>query len=270
MSRSRTVERRRQREQEQRRQRQLAAVVVIVALVVLGFVLFLIANQPVEVTIPEEALTLYEGIPQFTTPEGFAGLGDPDAAVQVVEYSSFDCTHCATFHQEVVPALLERVRAGEIAFTFVSLYGTGSVQNGQGAARAAICAGEQDAFWPYHTTLFDWQRQYANTAFQGNRLGAAADELGLDRGAWDSCIGSSRPDDVTDAATEAARAVPGFAGTPTVTVNGVNTPNTLSDLNAAIDQALASAGPVVPAAESTAAPEATTEPAAEATVESGS
>lgn len=266
MSRSRTVERRRQREQEQRRRRQIAAVGVVVVVAVLGFVLFLIANQPVEATIPENALTLYEDIPQFTTPDGFPGLGDPDAAVQVVEYSSFDCSHCATFHKDAVPALMDRVRAGDIAFTFVPLYGTGSIQNGQGAARAAICAGEQDAFWPYHSTLFAWHLQYANTAFQGNRLGAAVDALNLDRGAWDACITSGRPDTVTTAASAAAAAVPGFAGTPTVTVNGVNIPGTLGEINAAIDQALASAAP---ASEATGEPEATTEPAAEATAESG-
>ncbi len=267
MSRSRTVERRRQREQEQRRQRRLAAVAVAVVVVVLGFVLFLIVNQPIEATIPEVALTLYEGIPQFTTPEGFFGLGDPDAAVQVVEYSSFDCPHCATFHEDTVPALIDRVRAGDIAFTFVPLYGTGGIQNGQGAARAAICAGEQDAFWPYHTTLFSWQLQYANTAFQGNRLGAAVEALELDRGAWDACITSARPDTVTTAAAAAAAAVPDFAGTPTVTVNGVNTLSRLSDINAAIDQALASAASASQAADS---PEATAAPDAEATAESGS
>lgn len=248
MSRSRTVDRRRQREQEQRRQRQLIAAAVVVVVAVLGFVLFLIANQPVEATIPEDALTLYEGISQFTTPEGFPGLGDPDAAVQVVEYSSFDCPHCATFHKDVVPALVERVRAGEIAFTFVPLYGTGGIQNGQGAARAAICAGEQGAFWPYHSTLFSWQALYANTAFQGNRLGAAVDGLGLNRGAWDACITGDLPDDVTEAAFAAASAVPGFGGTPSVTVNGANIPNTLNQINAAIDQALASAPPAAPAA----------------------
>lgn len=242
MSRSRTLERRRQREREQRRQRLIAAAVAAVGVAVLGFVLFLIANQPVEAEIPEEALTLYEGLPQFTTPEGFPGLGDPNAPVQVVEYSSFDCPHCATFHQDIVPALIERVRAGEIAFTFVPLYGTGGIQNGQGAARAAICAGQQGAFWPYHSTLFVWQSRYANTAFQGNRLGAAVDALGLNRSEWEACIMGDLPDSVTTAAFAAASAVPGFAGTPSITVNGANIPNTLSQINAAIDQALANAG----------------------------
>ncbi len=242
MSRSRTVERRRQREQEQRRQRLMIAAVVVVGLAVLGFVLFLIANQPVEAEIPEDAVALYEGLPQFTTPEGFPGLGDPNAPVQVVEYSSFDCPHCATFHRDTVPALVERVRAGDIAFIFVPLYGTGGIQNGQGAARAAICAGEQGAFWPYHSTLFAWQSLYANTAFQGNRLGAAVDALGLNRGEWEACITGDLPDSVTAAAFAAASAVPGFGGTPSVTVNGANIPNTLSQINAAIDQALASAG----------------------------
>lgn len=265
MSRSRTVERRRQREIEQRRQRRIIAAVVAVVIVVLAFVLFLIANQPTEAVIPEDAVAKYDGLPQFTTEEGFPGLGDPNAPVTVIEYSSFDCPHCATFHEETVPALLDRVRAEEIAFVFVPMYGTGGIQNGQGAARAALCAGEQGAFWPYHSTLFSWQKVYANTAFQGNRLASGVEALGLNRGEWDACITSDRVDQVTQAAFTAAAAVPGFGGTPSVTVNGANIPNRLIDINTAIDQALVAAQQSVPVTEATAEADAGEAPQAEAT-----
>jgi protein-disulfide isomerase len=164
--------------------------------------------------------------------------------VEVVEYSSFDCPACALFYENVMPELLDRVEAGEISFSYVPLFGTGSIANGQGAARAAVCAGEQDAFWTYHGALFTWQSTYGNQAFAGNRLRTGVTNLGLDMGEWDACFASDRPDEVLIAANGAANSLEGFTGTPTVTVNGQIVPATIVDINAAIDLALASAPPV--------------------------
>ncbi|MBZ0295166.1 MAG: DsbA family protein, partial [Anaerolineae bacterium] len=241
--------------------------VAVIAVVVVVFLI--LANQPAAAEIPEEAVTLYEGIPQSVDENGDPVLGETDAPVEVVEYSSFDCPHCAEFHDAVMPALVDRVRAGEIKFTFVPVYGTGGYANGLGAGRAAICAGEQDAFWPYHSILFSWQSLYGNTAFAGNRLESGVVNLGLDKGAWDSCFASDRPDDVVLSAQQAAEMLPGFGGTPTVVVNGEIVTQTLDAINAAIDAALASAPPVDTSLDATeeAPAEATVEATMEATAE---
>ena len=251
-NRARTRERRKQREQERKRNRQLLIVIAIAAIAIIAVVLVVIANQPAEAPIPEVAFAEYVDVQQSVNEDGFPVLGDPEAPVQVMEYSSFDCPHCAEFHSDVTPALVERAQTGEISFTYVPLYGTGGVPNGQGAARAAICAAEQDTFWTYHTALFTWQGTYGNQAFAGNRLQTGIDNLGIDAGAWSSCFGSDRPDEVLVAANGAANRLEGFSGTPTVTVNGVivtdangNSSPLLNDVNAAIDVALASAPPPV-------------------------
>ncbi len=272
-NRARTRERRVQREKQRQRNRQLLIVGVIAAIAIIIAVLMVLANLPAEATIPEETIAQYEDVPASFTEEGFPVLGNPDAPVQVVEYSSFDCPHCATFYETVGPTLVEHARAGEIAFTYVPLFGTGGIRNGEGAARAAICAGEQDNFWAYHGVLFDWQTIYANQAFDGNRLQAGADALGLDVNAWNACLRSEATNEVLVAANAAANRLEGFTGTPTITVNGQLITPTLESVRSAINAALASAPPVVqeeaPAAEQTEAAEATTEAAsdAEATTE---
>jgi protein-disulfide isomerase len=267
MSRSRTVERRKQREQEQRRQRQITIAVVVAVIAVIGFVLFLLARQPATAEISAETVERYAGLPQSTTTEGYPLLGNPDAPVKVKEYSSFDCSHCREFYEEITPSLIERVKAGEVAFIYVPLYGTGGIQNGQSAARAALCAGEQGAFWTYHSALFNWQGQYGNQAFAGNRLTTGVDNLGLNRGEWDSCFGSDRPDKVLTTAATEAQSIPGFGGTPTITVNGTQATAEISAVNTAIDQALAtSSQPIIPLVEATS--EATAEGTTEATSES--
>jgi len=270
MTRSRTRERRLQREKEQRRQRQISIVVAVVVLAVVAFVVFFLANQPAEAAIPEEALTLYSGIPQSVTAEGFPVLGNPDAPVQLIEYSSFDCPHCREFHENVTPSVVDRVRNGEVAFTYVPLYGTGGIANGEGAARAALCAGEQDKFWEMHTALFVWQGLYANQAFSGSRLATGATNLGLDRGAWDACFNSPKINGIIEAARTKVASISEFSGTPFVMVNGTVVSPEATVMNTAIDNALAgSSAPIVPVGEATeeVTQEAMTEEATEAPAE---
>lgn len=256
MSRTRTRERRKERERQKQRQRQITIVVGVIAVVAILFFLLILATQPAEAPVSQDSLARYEGLPQSKTEEGFPLIGSPDAPVKVVEYSSFDCPHCREFHDEVIPPLMDRVRAGEISFVYVPVYGTGGIVNGLGAARAAVCAGEQDAFWTYHDALFSWQGTYVNQAFSQNRLTSGVDALSLDRAAWDTCMGSNLPDNVVSAALTAARELGEmFTGTPTILVNGSVAPLDIDSINAAIDAALAGT------------PEATTEATAEATAE---
>ncbi len=262
MTRARTRERREERQRQQRRQRQIALVSALVVLVVVAAVVLVLVNQPTEAPIPAEALDRYEGILQSKTEEGYPILGNPEVPVSVVEYASFDCPHCQEFHEAAVPALIDRVRAGDISFTYVPIWGTGGIANGEGAAKAAVCAGEQDAFWPYHDALFTWQNVYGNTAFAQNRLASGIDSLGLDRAAWEACLRSDLPDRIVMSRDEAAEQVENFTGTPMILVNGAPTSLDLEGINTAIDQALTFSPPP---AETTIEPEATQE--GEATAE---
>jgi protein-disulfide isomerase len=171
--------------------------------------------------------------------------------------------------------VLERIRKGEVQFTYIPVYGTGGIQNGQGAAKAAICAGDQGKFWEYHDALFSWQKSYANTAFSQNRFVGGVNGLGLDKGKWDQCVASDHPQTIVDAAMNAFK-LQNVSGTPALLVNGtvVDIASNVSLMDA-IDQALATAGGVPTeitaeatqpvAAEVTA--EATTQPTVEKTVE---
>lgn len=270
MSRTRTRERRKERERAKQRQRQTSIVIGIVAVAVVAVFLFIIASQPAEAPVSEEVLARYDGLAQSKTTEGFPVLGDPNAPVKVVEYSSFDCPHCREFHDQAVPALIDRVRAGDINFTYVPVYGTGGIPNGQGAARAAVCAGEQGAFWQYHDTLFNWQGTFANQAFSQNRLASGVSTLGLNQDTWNTCMSGTLPDTVITAALTSAQSLgDSFQGTPTILVNGAVSALDLSAINTAIDTALAAAprpeATVETTAEATA--EATMEATAEATME---
>lgn len=50
-------------------------------------------------------------------------LGDPDAPVEVIEYASLTCPHCARFHTDVFPQLRANyVETGKVKFLFREVY----------------------------------------------------------------------------------------------------------------------------------------------------
>lgn len=208
--------------------------------------LFLVGNRmavqspemAAEAPIPQDDVARYEGIPQSYDEDGFPVLGDPDAPVQVVEYGSFDCPHCGAFHEAIAPSLIERARQGEIRYTYAPVFGTGNIPNGLAANGAALCAGEQDAFWSYHSTLFYWQGVFGSEAFDFARLSGGAANLGLDMAQWTDCFERGEVAVVVDRAIENFRSL-GLRGTPSLLIDGQQVNHSSVDaVNAAIDAAL--------------------------------
>ncbi|MCK4713506.1 MAG: DsbA family protein [Marinosulfonomonas sp.] len=71
-------------------------------------------------------------------------LGDKDAPVTVVEYASFTCPHCATFHNNVLPDLKANyINTGKVRFIFREAYFD---KYGLWASLMARCGGEMRFF----------------------------------------------------------------------------------------------------------------------------
>lgn len=174
---TRTKERREERKQAERRRRN--AVTVIGVLVFVAFLagIYLIVNLPQDAPIPPDTLTRYENIPQGYSANGMPVLGDPFAPVQVVSYTSFACPACKDFHNAMSDVIIRRVREGVIAY-IIAPQENGDIPNGNGAARASLCAAEQGKFFEYADMLFSWQELFGNQAFSQNRLFSGAEALG--------------------------------------------------------------------------------------------
>lgn len=253
-------ERREERQREARRTQQMYLVGGLVVAAVLIGLLFFSANQPAEAPIPTDEIARYEGIERGQDEEGYPRLGSASAPVRVVEFASFGCPGCAQFHRDVYPQLLERVREGNVSFTYVPLLtGEGNVS---GAARVALCADDQGKFWETHDTLFHWQSLYVANAFNQNRLTSGVRNLGLDEGRINSCVNSQETSDLITVASQK-----GISTTPTLRVNNTLVPqNDWATLSSAIDNALANApAPRVTPAVTT--PETTQEAVTDATSE---
>ncbi len=212
---SRTREARQRRQKQRRQNRWMILLLAIVILAVVAVAMIVVSNQPVEAHIPPDLTERYDDVSRSFSVEGYPQLGDLNAPVTLEEYASFACPGCEALHSDSFDAILDRVRGGQVLFTYVPMQ-TGSIPNAQGAARAALCAGRQGMFWEMHDVLFDWQTRYANTAYSQNRLLAGAEGLGLNTTTLTNCFNSAAISGTLNSAmTE------DVMGTPTVQVNGV-------------------------------------------------
>lgn len=233
---SRTREARQRRQQQRRRNQRVLLLAAIVVIAAVGIAVVIVSNQPVEAHIPEDLSERYQDIQRSYSRDGYPRLGDTDAPVTVEEYASFACPGCEAFHRESFDAVLDRVKAAQVLYTYVPLQ-TGSVPNAPGASRAALCAGQQGMFWEMHDILFDWQTRYGNTAFSQNRLLAGVEQLSLSGDAFTSCFNSAAISATLNAALNEE-----VSTTPTIRVNGVTvdgdgTIPTAAIILAAIDDA---------------------------------
>ena len=174
--------------------------------------------------------------------DGLSGLGDPNAPVLIQEFSDFGCSHCADFALETKKILQEEyIDTGLVYLQYNSVGGFLQSFATLQAAEAAYCAGEQNAFWPYHDLLFlNQSRLFSNrSADNTGKLVKIADVLELDKDQFQRCLVDRTYLDQAARDETLARGS-GVTGTPAFLINGLlltgNQP--IENFRAAIDQAL--------------------------------
>ena len=233
--RSRTRARREARLVQERNRRRLTLAVGLAVAAAVAFLLIFLITRPQEAPLPEGLFERYAGIPQTFDADGFPMLGDPDAPVRVVQYSSFSCPSCLTWHDDNFDEIVDRIQAGAINFTYIPLQ-TGPIPNAEGAAKVALCAGEQGLFYEMHDALFAWQGTYGNRAFTQQRLSSGIENFNLNENAFSRC----RDGSAVSAGLETAEAIAtdrGINSTPSFSVQG-NVLASNDDLFEVIDQTL--------------------------------
>jgi len=143
--------------------------------------------------------------------------GNPDAAVELVKYSDFECPACAVA-SPVVDTLLEsygdEIRFEYRHFPLISIHALAIP-----AARAAEAAGQQGAFFPMHDLLFENQRSWSTAPNPTALFIAYAEQLELDVALFRRHLGASVIEDHIRSQFGEAQAL-GLTGTPTFLLNG--------------------------------------------------
>jgi protein-disulfide isomerase len=114
--------------------------------------------------------------------------GSASAPVWVIEVSDYQCPYCKRWHDETYPALVrEYVQTGKARFAYVNMP-LEMHRNAGPAAEAALCAGAQGAFWPYHDRLFAAQEALTAAGEPRALFDSLATAQGLDAAAFGRCL----------------------------------------------------------------------------------
>jgi len=198
--------------------------------------------RPAEQTLP----LLPTGAANAQTAEGAAPviiedmvLGSPDAPVEMIEYASFTCPHCATFHQNVLPQLkADYIDNGQVRLIYREVYFD---RFGLWAGLVARCAGP-DRYFGITDLIYEQQRQWtqgapAEVAEGLRRIGRT---VGLSNEQLDTCLTDANTAQAMLDTYEANMEEHDISGTPAFVIDGELYSNmSYADMSAIIDERLA-------------------------------
>ena len=171
-------------------------------------------------------------------------LGSVEAPIVIVEFSDFGCPYCGQYALETFPAIdREYIQDGKVFYKHVPFV-MGRFPNGEKAARAAECAGEQGQFWPMHDMIYEHQNDWKRGTDADALFARLAGQAMLDGTRWGSCYANDRQAARTSAANSAASRL-NIRATPTFFINGqlVEGALPLGVLRGGLNSLLQAAGP---------------------------
>ncbi|TXI32198.1 MAG: hypothetical protein E6Q58_04280 [Niabella sp.] len=146
-------------------------------------------------------------------------LGDPNAPVTLIEFSDFDCPWCKTFFDQVFPQFKKNyIDTGKVKMVFRDLPLESLHPDSKTKSLAANCALEQggsELYYKFHDELF----KRAPTPGTGKSVLNRADidkiakDLGMDAGAFKTCLDTKKYDDEINQDIQAAFDLESY-GTP--------------------------------------------------------
>ncbi|MEJ6399171.1 DsbA family protein [Yoonia sp. 208BN28-4] len=114
--------------------------------------------------------------------------GSADAPVEMIEYASYTCPHCARFHADTYPELkADYIDSGKVRFVYREVYFD---RFGLWASMVARCGG-QEKFFGITDLIYEKQREWTESgdpaiiAEELNKIGLMA---GLDAETLDACM----------------------------------------------------------------------------------
>lgn len=182
-------------------------------------------------------------------------LGDPKAPVEIIEYASLTCNHCATFHNFVLPRIKEKyVDTGKVKVVMRSF-----LLNAIDASASILtrCVPEK-RYFKFMEILFTQQTQWydiseyqrlsgihdqrtANNIFVQStidKVSKVANRLGINNRKIESCLLNDKIGEYLYSVHQEGIQQYKVTATPTIIVNGNKTGNTYAAVEKAIEAAL--------------------------------
>lgn len=173
-------------------------------------------------------------------------LGNPEAAVTVIEYASLTCPHCATFHETVYPTIKENyIDTGKIHYIFREFPTAPAELSVVGSmlARCAADKGGTEAYFLVLDALFKTQRTWIFGENPRAELVKVANQAGMDEAAFDTCVRREELLELINANVTEGSDKYNINSTPSFVLNGaLRHFSNVDDFSQALDEALEKAG----------------------------
>ena len=182
-------------------------------------------------------------------------MGDVNAPIEIIEYASLTCNHCATFHNSVLPEIKEKYVDTGKAKIVVRSFLLNAID--LSASTLTRCVSEK-RYFPFVNALFNRQtewydipeyqrlsaehdQQTANQMFVDNTLDEVAKiarQVGMNKKKIDACMADEKIGEYLFSVQQEAIENYKVSATPTIIVNGNKTGNDYASVAKAIEDAL--------------------------------
>lgn len=148
-------------------------------------------------------------------------MGDADAPIELIEYASYTCPHCANFHTNVFKQLKENyIDTGKVKFVYREVYFD---KYGLWAAMVARCGGDL-RYFGIQGMLYEQQQDWIANGKDAmeivENLRTIGKKAGLTDTDLDSCMNDGDMAQAMVAKYETEVAEYDVSGTPTLIING--------------------------------------------------
>ena len=167
-------------------------------------------------------------------------MGDADAPIELIEYASYTCPHCASFHTTVFKKLKENyIDTGKVKFVYREVYFD---KYGLWAAMVARCGGDL-RYFGINAMLYEQQGEWIGGGQDAmeivENLRTIGKKAGLSDADLDACMNDGEMAQAMVARFEETMTEYDVSGTPTLVINGeVNKNMSYSDLSEKLDDIL--------------------------------
>jgi protein-disulfide isomerase len=192
----------------------ILSVIAFLAVVLIGGAVLLNSRQT-----QSRTFTIVNEAPPANADKNGRGWGPVDAPIKITSFVDSQCPGCGQYAQHYEPEVVKAFAGtGKVRYEVRTLAFIG--QESVNAAKASLCAMDQDKFWQMHATIFANQVNGENMGdFTVDNLKEMASKLGLDMNTFNTCLSSTQHEDqIKQDAEEAGKL--GVNQTPTFEVNG--------------------------------------------------
>jgi protein-disulfide isomerase len=149
-------------------------------------------------------------------------LGNPEAPITIIEYSSLTCPHCASFHRNTLPQLRDSwLKDGRARLVFRD-YPLDRVA--LTAAVLAHCLEGDKRYFGFIDVLFQQQKSWARSSDPVSALRKLSRLAGMDSETFDQCLADQAKIDRILEKVQDAQNKYEIQSTPTFIVNGEKFP----------------------------------------------